>query len=160
MRAKVAVYQTHDQALNAVKKLKDADFPITQISIIGKAIVLNDNLYLKSIETLKILPIALGTIAGIVIGVLTGVGIFAIPGFGALYGAGAVVGAAGGLELGVVSGGLATILVHLGIKKDDVLGYEEHLHIGNYLVVAQGNIKQIEEAEHILHTEGTHLELN
>lgn len=160
MKSKVAVYETHDKALNAVKRLKDTNFPVKKVSIVGKALIIDDHMYLKSLDTLKTLPIALGTIAGIVIGILTGIGVFAIPGFGALYGAGAVVGAAGGLELGILGGGLATIFAHLGIKKNDVLKYEQHLHTGNFLVVVQGDLKEIEQAEHVLHTEGTHLELN
>ena len=72
----------------------------------------------------------------------------------------AVVGAAGGLELGVVGGGLMAVLAHLGIKKADVIKYEESLHAGNFLVVVQGDEKEVNEAEHILHTEGTHLHLN
>lgn len=160
MKAKVAVYASHDNALKAVKKLKDANFPVNKISIVGKALIVDNHMYLKSLNTVKTLPIAIGTIAGIVIGLLTGVGVFAIPGFGTLYGAGAIVGAAGGLELGVLGGGLLTILTHLGIKKNDVLKYEEHLHTGNFLVVVHGDLNEIENAEHILHTEGTHLELN
>ncbi|HEX7414895.1 MAG TPA: hypothetical protein VF411_12700 [Bacteroidia bacterium] len=157
MRAKVAVYETHEEALNAVRLLKDNKFPIDKVSIVGKALIVDNNMYLKSVEPLKNLPIAIGTIAGIAVGILTGIGVFAIPGFGVLYGAGAIVGAAGGLELGLVGGGLTSILVHLGVKESDVLKYEEHLHAGNFLVVAQGNPKEIERAEHILHTEGAHL---
>src|ERR1700757_546520 len=160
MRAKVAIYETHEKAINAVKLLKENDFPVNKISIIGKALVIDDNMYFKSIQPLKSLPIAIGTVAGIVVGILTGIGVFAIPGFGFLYGAGAVIGAAAGLDAGILSSGLVSVLIHLGIKKSEVLKYEEHLHEGRFLVVAQGTPKEIDQAEHILHTEGTHLQLN
>jgi uncharacterized membrane protein len=160
MRAKVAIYETHEKALEAVKVLKESNFPVNKISIIGKALIVDNNMYLKSIEPLKNLPVAIGTVAGVVAGILTGIGVFAIPGFGFLYGAGAIIGAAGGLDLGIISSGLIAVLVHLGVKESDVLKYEEHIHAGRFLVVAHGTPKEIEKAEHILHTEGTHLQLN
>jgi len=160
MIAKVAVYPSHEKALAAVKQLKREKFPINKISIIGKVLMVDNHIHVQSLDTLKSIPLALGVVAGIVIGILTGIGVFAIPGFGALYGAGAVVGAAGGLELGIVGGGLGTLLAHLGIRKKDMLRYEKHLHTGNFLVVVQGEPKEIETAQHILHTEGNHLELN
>ena len=76
------------------------------------------------------------------------------------YGAGAIVGAAGGIDLGIFGSGLIAVLVNLGISENDVLKYEEHLHVGRFLVVAHGTPMEIEKAEHILHTEGTHLQLN
>ena len=52
------------------------------------------------------------------------------------------------------------MLATLGIKKESVIKYEKKISQGNFLVIAQGNIKEIKEAEQILHTEGKHLEWN
>jgi hypothetical protein len=57
-----------------------------------------------------------------------------------------------------MGGGIASILITLGIKKDSVVKYEEHLYKGKFMVVVNGELNQIKKAEKILHTEGLHLE--
>ena len=151
MVSKIAVYETHEKALEAVDSLKKAGFPINQISLIGEAQIINDHMYLKSLEPYKNLPLAIGGVAGVVTGLLTGMGVFSIPGFGFLYGAGPIVGAIGGLDFGIISGGLATILLQMGIKKDDVIKYEEHIKSGRFLLEARGSKKEISRVENILH---------
>lgn len=158
MESKVAVYESHEKALNAVQLLNKNKFPIRNISIVGKAELIEDHMHLKSRTSLINAPLAVGAIAGAVTGILTGIGIFAVPGLGFLYGAGAVVGMMGGLDFGILSGGLGTILTAIGIKKEAVVKYEEHLHEGKYLLLVHGSIENITQAEHILHTEGMHLE--
>ncbi len=160
MESKIAIYASHQQALEAVNSLKEAGFPVNQVSLLGEAQVIDDHLYLKSLEPVKNLPLAVGTIAGIVTGILSGIGIFVIPGFGFLYGAGAIIGAIGGLDLGLIGGGLATILLHVGIKKDEVIKYEEHIKEGRFLVIARGTEKEITKAENILHVEHKSLQLS
>jgi membrane protein DedA with SNARE-associated domain len=94
----------------------------------------------------------------IVLGLLAGIGTFAIPGFGFLYGAGALVGAIAGFDIGLVSGGLVTLLTTLGINKDKVVRCKEHLEEGKFLLVINGPAEEIEKAKEILHIHGTHLE--
>jgi hypothetical protein len=74
-----------------------------------------------------------------------------IPVFGFLYGAGAIVGAMGGLDLGIAVGGLATILVHLGVKKEEVIKYEEHIKAGHFLLEVKGTKKDVDRVENILY---------
>ncbi len=150
MESKIAVYKSHEDALLAIKKLKSENFPIKQISLIGEAQIINDHMCIKSLDNIKNMPLAIGTIAGIVVGLLSGIGVFVIPGFGFLYGAGAIVGAMGGLDLGIIGGGLATILTQMGIKKEDVIIYEENIKEGHFLVVANGTKEEISRAGKIL----------
>lgn len=158
MESKVAIYETHEKAVDAVKALNNASFPIRLVSLIGNAEIIDDHLHINSFDRVKRAPVLVGTGAGILTGILTGLGVFSIPGFGFLYGAGAVVGALAGFDFGLVGGGILTILATLGIKKESVVKYEEHLKEGKFMVVVHGSLKEIEKAEHILHTEGTHLE--
>jgi uncharacterized membrane protein len=144
MISRIAVFESHEKAIEAITNLKDAGFPIDKISLIGEAQIINDHMYLKSLEPLKNLPIAVGLVTGAVTGLLSGMGIFMIPGFGFLFGAGAIVGALGGLDLGLVVGGVATILVQLGVKKEDVIKYEEHIKAGRFLFVFIGKKKKNE----------------
>lgn len=94
------------------------------------------------------------------LGLITGLGIFAVPGLGFLYGAGALVGAIAGAEIGVVGSGLFSILTTIGFHSDNIVKYEQHINEGRFLVIINGTVEEIERAEHILHTEGTHLHLD
>jgi hypothetical protein len=158
MKSQVAVYSTHENALNAVKALKNNNFPMNRVSILGKAEIIDDHLHVRSLDPLKNTPALLGVGTGTVLGLLSGVGAFAIPGFGFLYGAGALIGAIGGFDVGVVTGGIVTLLATIGIKKDKIVRCHEHLKEGKFLVIVNGTVTDIENAEHILHTEGSHLE--
>jgi hypothetical protein len=71
-----------------------------------------------------------------------------------LFGAGAIVGALGGFEMGVVGGGIATILVELGIKENHVT-YEQHVKDGGFLMFIDGTEDEVVRAEQII--EGKHL---
>lgn len=159
MISRIAVFESHEKAIEAITKLKDAGFPIDKISLIGEAQIINDHMYLKSLGPLKNMPIAVGLVTGAVTGLLSGIGIFMIPGFGFLYGAGAIVGALGGLDMGLVVGGLATILVQLGVKKEDVIKYEEHIKAGRFLLEVKGTKKDIDRVGNILHVKNKQVQL-
>ncbi len=119
--------------------------------------MVDDHIKIKSMEPVKNAPLLLGVGTGTIVGLLTGIGAFAIPGFGFLYGAGALIGAFAGFDLGLVSGGIISLLATAGIKKERVIKCNEHLNEGRFLVIINGPLDEIEKAEHILHTEGTHL---
>lgn len=153
MKSQVAVYDSHDKAIDAIKKLEDAHFPIKQVSIVGKAEIVDDHMRIKTMDSIENAPLAIGAIAGPVVGMLTGLGIFAIPGFGFLYGAGAIIGAMAGLEIGALGGGILSLLVLLGVDEQEVVEYEENVVQGKFLVVVQGDAHDVEKAKHILHPE-------
>ncbi len=159
MKSQVAVYDSHEKALQAIKVLSEHNFPMEKVSLMGKAEVIDDHIHVKSLEDVKDAPALLGAGAGTIVGLLTGVGAFAIPGFGFLYGAGAVLGAIGGFDLGIIAGGIGTLLATIGIKKDKVVKVHEHLKAGKFLVMVQGTSEDIKKAEQILHAHGTHLEM-
>ncbi len=156
MKAAVAVYDSHEIAFNAVKVLDKEHFPLKHISLIGKAELINDHLHVRSNDVVSVVaPVAIGSIVGL----LTGIGIFAIPGLGFLYGAGALIGVFGGLDFGLM-GGIVIALTKLGFKEDSGVKFEEHIKKGKFLLVVQGNEEEIERAKKILHTEGTNLEID
>lgn len=158
MKSKIAIYETHEGALEAVKALNEEGFPMSNVSLIGTAEVVDDHIHVRSMDTVKNAPAVIGMGAGTVIGLLSGIGIFTIPGFGFLYGAGALIGAIAGFDLGIITGGVISFFTHLGIKEDSVVKCEEHLKEGRFMVVINGSIEDVERAEHILHAEGAHLE--
>ena len=159
MKSQIAVYKSHEKAINAIETLNKSNFPMKHVSLIGKAEVTENHIHIKSLKTEEELPVLLGTGVGTTVGLLTGLGVFTIPGFGFLYGAGAIIGIIGGFDLGLITGGITSILVTLGIKEDYIVKCNKHLDEGKYLVVVNGSSSEIERAKHILHSEGNHLEL-
>ncbi|MEZ4922010.1 MAG: general stress protein [Crocinitomicaceae bacterium] len=159
MKAIVATYQNDEKAVDAVQKLANHHFPMDTVSIVGKSEVVEDNIHVKSTAKVKNAPALIGIGAGTLIGLLSGIGVFAIHGFGFLYGSGAIIGAIGGMDLGIMGGGLATLLLTVGIKHEDVVTYEKHLNEGRFLVIVNGSEEEIDRAENILHTHGTHLNI-
>ena len=157
MKVVVAVYKSHEEALDAIRILGDSKFPLKQVSLIGRAEIINDQMSVRSLDPIKNAPVVIGSVAGPVVGLLSGLGIFAIPGFGFLYGAGAIIGMVAGFDLGLITGGFVTLLATFGIKKESVVKYEESVSRGNFLVILHGDLKEIKRAEHILHTEGKHI---
>lgn len=160
MKTKIATYDSHEKALNAVKKLERHKIPLDHVSILGKADIVEDNLHIRSTKTVKDSPLYIGMGAGVLTGLLTGIGVFTIPGFGFLYGAGAIIGAIGGFDLGIIAGGIGSVLMNLGFPEDEAVKYKEHLKKGKFLVLLSDGMEEIEKAEHILHTEGAHLMLD
>jgi len=161
MNSLVGVYESHENAIAALYELQKSGYPINPLSIVGKAELVGSHVHVKTNENIEQRELGIATIAGIALGILTGIGIFVIPGFGLLYGAGALVGAFAGTETGFITGGLVAILAKvLGIDEANAIKYEKHLKEGNFLLFAPGDAKQIELAQHILHTQGLSLELD
>jgi hypothetical protein len=158
MKSQIAIYDTHEKAVNAIKVLNDKGFSMDNVSLLGKAEVIENHIHIKSLDTMKEAPAIVGMGAGTLIGLLSGIGVFTIPGFGFLYGAGALVGIIAGFDLGIVAGGFISLLTFAGIKEDKVVKCEEHLKEGKFMVIINGSKDEIEKAKHILHTEGNHLE--
>ena len=155
MKSEVAVFDSHEKALEAIKLLNDREFPMDKVSILGQAELMDDHIHVQSLDALKTAPGLLGVGAGTVLGLLTGIGAFAIPGFGFLYGAGALVGIIGGFDIGLVSGGLISLLVNVGVQEDEVVQVEQHLKEGKFLVIVNGSTEQIEKAKVILSESGS-----
>jgi hypothetical protein len=158
MESQIAIYDTHEKAINAIKILSHQDFPMSNVSLLGKAEVIEDHIQIKSLDTIKKTPAIIGMGAGTLIGLLSGIGVFAIPGFGFLYGAGALVGIIAGLDFGLITGGLVSLLAFTGIKDEEVVKCQEHLKEGKFMLIVKGAKEEIEKAKHILHSDGNHFE--
>ncbi len=160
MKSQIAIFDTHDQAVNAIKQLSNENFPMKNVSLIGKAEVIDDHIHIKSEDTIEKTPAIVGMGAGTLVGLLTGIGVFAIPGFGFLYGAGALVGIIAGFDLGILAGGFVTLLSSTGVNDEELIKLQEHTKQGKFIVIVNGATEEIERAKHILHTEGNHIELS
>lgn len=159
MEAAIGIYDSHNKAIAAIRTLKETGFAATQISLISRADLVDKHIEIKAREPLELGEASIGITAGVALGVLTGVGVFAIPGLGFLYGAGALVGALGGLDIGIIAGGLTAVLTSLGISAAKSSEYEHHLKKGNLILFVEGNQQEIEKAKSVLHNEGFSLEV-
>ena len=154
MKKSITIFETHDEAVKALVELRESGVDMQKVSLVGKAEIVDDNIHVKSNKPLIVAPLAVGTVAGTTLGLLTGIGLFAIPGLGVLFGAGAVVGALAGFEIGVAAGGLTTILVELGVKEDHIT-YEQHVNEGRFLLFFDGTEEEIHRVEQLV--SGLHL---
>jgi uncharacterized membrane protein len=158
MNTTIGVYDFHDDAIEAVLELKQAGFPVKKLSIIGKAEeeVVDEEMHVMPKNPLNLKGVSIGTTLGAAIGVLTGVGLFAIPGLGFLYGAGALVGAIAGFDFGLIGGGIASVLTTVGVNSEETHKYQENLAEGKYLVIAQGNEAEMKKAKEVMDAHGKH----
>ncbi|HXS37290.1 MAG TPA: general stress protein [Flavipsychrobacter sp.] len=161
MKSTIGVYDTHEKALEAIKKLKDNGFPVKQLSLIGKTETeaVDEQMNVMPKEEINITGVTAGTAIGATLGILTGVGLFAIPGLGFLFGAGALVGAIAGFDFGLIGGGIASVLTTVGVKNEAVKKYQKEIEEGKFLVVAQGSDEEVKHANEVLNAHGTHTDM-
>jgi len=160
MNTIVGTFSTHEKAIEAVEKLKLSGYPVEQISLIGKAVIIDDLIHVKYYSWIKNAPAIVGAILGPILGMLMGVKILPIPGFGFPFGAGAFVGALAGFSFGLAGGGVLSLLAIFAIKRRSVLKYNEHVEEKGFQVIAHGNNKEVNQAKEILESYKAKEEIN
>ena len=155
----VAIYDTHEQAEQAVKCLQEAGIDMKTLSIAAKDQHTDEHVvgYYNTGERMKHWGKA-GAFWGGFWGLLFGAGMFAIPGIGPILVAGPLVAwIVAGLEGAVVMGGVGAIgggLASIGIPKDSILQYELALKTDKFLLIVHDSPDAIAKAKDII--EGTH----
>ena len=138
MRTITALYDTHDDALSAVKALENAGVPSDHISIVsykdGKREVEGQgNDAAEGAGT----GAGIGAVVGGAAGLLTGLGMLAIPGVGPVVAAGWLVATAAGAVVGGAAGGIVGAMIESGISEEDANVYAEGVRRGGSLVAAK-----------------------
>jgi hypothetical protein len=155
--AVVAVYGTHAEAEEAVKKLQRGGIDMHSLSIIGKGTHTDEHAvgYYNTGDRMKYWG-KTGAFWGGLWGMLFGSAFFFIPGIGPLLAAGPLVAwIVGGLEGAAVVGGLSAVgagLVGLGIPKDSVVQYELALKTDQYLLLVSDSPSEVARAKEIIGT--------
>ena len=150
-----ALYDTYDSAVAAVNALEAAGIPHSDISIVSNNV---DNQYGKDrpAEAAKDAGkgAGVGALVGGVGGLLTGLGLLAIPGVGPVVAAGWLVataaGAATGAVVGGAAGGLVGSLTGAGVPEHDAHFYAEGVRRGGTLVTARADDARASAAREIL----------
>ena len=169
-RRAVGIFSSHEEAESALSQLREAGFPMNQVSIIAKdsdRLNQSDQIGDAQVQDLHennqadkgaATGAATGGTIGGITGLLVGLGTLAIPGIGPIMLAGATATAiattfAGG-AIGAVAGGLVGGLVGLGIPEEQAKVYHDHVVNGGYLVIVDGTDAEILHAEEILKNKG------
>ncbi|MGB8472709.1 MAG: general stress protein [Candidatus Acidiferrum sp.] len=153
----VAVYSTHTEADQAVKKLQRGGVDMKKLSIVGKGYHTDEHAvgYYNTGDRMKYWG-KVGAFWGGFWGLLFGSAFFIIPGLGPILAAGPVVGwIVGALESAVVVGGLGALgagLYGMGIPKDSIVKYEAALKTDQFLLIAHGTAAEVAKARDIIET--------
>jgi len=147
-----ALYDTYNEASSAVSALEVAGVPHSDISIVANN---SENWHKQSnAGTGAEAGAGAGAAVGGVGGLLTGLGIMAIPGVGPVVAAGwlvaTAVGAVAGAAVGGAAGGLVGSLTGSGVPERDANVYAEGVRRGGTLVTARVDDARANEAQAIL----------
>ena len=152
----IGIFATHQEAENAVKALQHSGFKMDRLSIVARDYQTQEGVtgYYNSGDRMKAWGTQ-GAFWGGMWGILFGSAFFWIPALGPLLVAGPLVATiVGGLEGAAVAGGIGTLsaaFYSLGIPKDSVVAYETAVKAGQFVLIAHGNVREMEEARGVLH---------
>jgi hypothetical protein len=155
----IGMYDTMQEAENAIRALDRAGFPIQQVSVIGQNLQSERDVHgFVTVGDIAKVGAGTGAWVGGLFGLLVGAAVLFVPGFGPLI----VVGPAaawllGGIEgavVGALGGSILGGLIGLGVSKEHIVKYEEELKAGKYLVVAHGSPEDVARAQSVLHATG------
>ena len=151
----VALYDTHEEAEEAVRKLQRSGFDMRKLSIVGKDYQKEEEVvgYFNTGDRMKAWG-KTGAFWGGLWGLLFGSAFFFIPGIGPLLAAGPLVAwIVGALEGAVVVGGLSALgagLYSIGITKDSIIEYETQIKAGKFVIIAHGSPDEASNAKEVL----------
>jgi len=151
----VGLFDTHQQAENAIKELRKSGFDMQKLSIIGKDYHTEEHVvgYYNTGDRVKFWG-KRGAFWGGLYGWLFGSAFLLIPGVGHVIVLGPLVGwIIGALEGAIVAGGLSAFgaaLYSIGIPKDSIVQYEAAVKANKFIVIAHGTAEDIERAKNIL----------
>ena len=155
--AVVAVYDSHETAESAIKKLADANIPMGKISVIGKGYHTDEKVvgFYNTGDRVKFWG-KFGAFWGGLWGALAGGMYMTVPVIGPVVILGHIAAMViAGIEGAVVVGGasaLSAALFSIGIPKNTVLQYEQAVKADGFLVLVQGTAEETERARAILKT--------
>jgi uncharacterized membrane protein len=156
----VAVFDTHEQAEDAVRKLQRAGIDMKSLSIAGRNAHVEEHVvgYYNTGDRMSYWG-KRGAFWGALWGLLFDSALFAIPGIGPVLLAGPLVSwMIAVLEGAIVFGGVSAIgagLMSVGIPRDSAIQYETALKTDKYLLIVHATPSVVAKAESVI--QGTRL---
>jgi uncharacterized membrane protein len=149
MQTITKVYDSHEQARQAVTELETAGIPSTDISLLANKTV--SAKYTDGDEASNTATGAgLGAVVGGSAGLLAGLGILAIPGIGPLVAAGWLASTAAGAVAVGAAGGIVGALVDAGVPEGHAHVYSEAIRRGRTLLSVRTDDVRAAKARAIL----------
>ena len=148
----VAIFESHNQAEDAVHELQKSGFDMKKLSIVGKDYHTDEHVvgYYNTGDRMLYWG-KQGAFWGGLWGMLFGSAFFFVPGVGPLLVAGPLVTwIVGVLEGAVMMGGVSALgaaLVSIGIPKNSVLQYEANVKAGKFLLILHGKPLEVARAK-------------
>ena len=153
MKTITGLFDDHSDARSAVNALESAGVPSKDISIVSNNTNNHHTDESKAAEGAGT-GAGIGAVVGGAGGLLTGLGIMAIPGVGPVVAAGWLAATAAGAVAGAVAGGAAGGIVGAmtdnGVSEEDAHVYAEGVRRGGTIVTAKVDDGLVPEAEAIL----------
>ncbi len=151
------LYDDYDQARQTVEALEAAGIPHGDISIVSNNAD-SHRLTAGPIagtaagaeETRAGTGASTGTLVGGGVGLLTGLGLLAIPGVGPVVAAGWLIATLTGAGIGAAGGGLLGSLVHAGVSEEQAHTYTEGVRRGGTLITVRGDETQASRIQAVL----------
>jgi len=158
MRVITGLFDSHEQAAEAVRKLRDLGVRSEDISLVAnnaeRYVIEDEDDIAEGAEA----GAGVGAIVGGAGGLLAGLGTFAIPGIGPIVTGGwllaTAVGALTGAVIGGATGGLIGALTEAGISEPEAHVYAEGVRRGGTIVTARVENSKADTADLILHNGG------
>jgi uncharacterized membrane protein len=152
MNSVVAIFESHNQAEDAVRDLQKSGIDMKKLSIVGKDYHTDEQVvgYYTAGDRVMYWG-TLGAFWGGLWGLLFGSALFLIPGVGPLLVAGPlagwIVGALEGVVVGGGFGALGAALASIGIPENSILQYEASLKAGKFLLILHATPQEVERAK-------------
>ncbi|HEY8416697.1 MAG TPA: hypothetical protein VIK93_01535 [Limnochordales bacterium] len=159
MATTIGVFDSHDQAERAVRKLRESGFTEKEVSLVarghgdkggrrgrGDMEAGDEGMGAQNVSD----GAAWGGGIGALGGLLAGAGALAIPGIGPIVAAGPLAAALSG----AVAGGVAGSLLDMGIPEERGRQLEEEVKQGRLLCVVEADSDRVKEAAQILRETG------
>jgi uncharacterized protein (TIGR02271 family) len=157
-RTVTALFDDYDDAVEAVRRLKQAGIPDAQISLVSGSEKHRSSSTADADDD-DVSDAGKGAAIGGAIGggagLLAGLGMLAIPGLGPVVAAGWLASTLAGLAAGATTGGLIGALVDTGLSESEAHAYAEGIKRGGTLVSARVEESLAETAVDILDDQGT-----
>jgi uncharacterized membrane protein len=149
MQTITKVYDSYEKARNAVNELETAGIQMSAISVLANREVSEQ--YVDVDEASEAgTGAGVGAVVGGAAGLLTGLGLLAIPGLGPVVAAGWFASTALGAVAGGAAGGIVGSLIDAGVPEDHAHVYSEAIRRGGTLVSVQAHDNDISKVQSIL----------
>ena len=147
----VGVYDSFEDAEQAVEKLRDEGISLEDVSIIGQGLQ-SETKVNGFVTTGDIAKQGAGTGAlfGSLLGLLSGAAFLFVPGFGPLVVLGPLAAALTGAGEGAIAGGVIGAIFGKFISKQHIPKLEQQVKAGKYVVVARSDTDNAERVHEVI----------